>query len=261
MAKKSDQIAGYNYGHAATARSPVSLEELRQLEETVGWSEEDSEVLQRHGAIFRSHAGAMVDSWRAVIGAQPHLAKWFFDPSGKPDEQYKARVKKRFVQWVLDACFRPHDQAWLDYQEEIGLRHTPENKNKTDGAHTPPVVPLRFLLGFVTTVTIGTRKFLTNAGVAGDDLQKLEAAWAKTVHSTSPSGPDPMRKKDFGEPAGILWSRDSHNECFPCGITGCSVLPFRLRLVLFRRITPLRDARFPIRDPFYRRFHLPISSS
>jgi hypothetical protein len=44
-----------------------------------------------------------------------------------------AKVKKRFVQWVLNACFRPHDQAWLDYQEEIGQRPTPEKKNHTDG--------------------------------------------------------------------------------------------------------------------------------
>jgi hypothetical protein len=97
------------------------------------------------------------------------------------NDAYKASVKKRFVQWVLDACFRPHDQTWLDYQEEIGLRHTPAKKNKTDNGHTPPLVPLRYVLGFMTVVTITTRKFFTDAGLAGDDLQELEDAWAKTV--------------------------------------------------------------------------------
>lgn len=181
MKTQATPIPGYDYGRAGVARSPLSLEELRQLEQTIGWSEEDARVLQRHGEIFQNRAEQMVDSWRAVIGAQPHLAKWFFDPAGKPDEEYKARVKRRFVQWVLDACFRAHDQAWLDYQEEIGLRHTPDKKNKTDGAQTPPVVPLRYLLGFATIVTIETRKFFTDAGVAGEELQKLEAAWAKAV--------------------------------------------------------------------------------
>ena len=66
--------------------------------------------------------------------------------------EYKAKVKKRFVQWVLDACFGHHDQAWLDCQEEIGLRHTPEKKNQTDGAHTPAVAPLRYLIAFGTVV-------------------------------------------------------------------------------------------------------------
>jgi hypothetical protein len=123
----------------------------------------------------------MVDSWRAVIAAQPHLAKWFLDPEGKPDEEYKAKVKQRFVQWVLDACFRPHDQEWLDYQEEIGLRHTPEKKNLTDGGHTPPLVPLRYLIAFASVIAIETRKFFTEAQVQGEELQRLEDAWARTL--------------------------------------------------------------------------------
>jgi len=40
------------------------------------------------------------------------------------------QLKRRFVQWVVDVAIRPHDRAWLDYQEEIGLRHTPEKKIK-----------------------------------------------------------------------------------------------------------------------------------
>jgi hypothetical protein len=175
------RIPGYGYATKESARSPLSLEELRQLEQSLGWSEEDALVLQRHGEIFKNHAEDMVDSWRAVIGAQPHLAKWFFGPDGKPDDEYKAKVKKRFVQWVVDACFRPHDQVWLDYQEEIGLRHTPAKKNKTDGAQTPPLVPLRYLIGFIPVVTIGARKFFSDAGIAGAELQRLEDAWTKAV--------------------------------------------------------------------------------
>ena len=175
------KISGYDYGRSSTARSPVSLAELRQLEAAVGWSENDAAVLQRHGEIFKNRAEQMVDAWRAVIGSQPHLAKWFFAPDGKPDEAYKAKVKKRFVQWVTDACFRPHDQEWLDYQEEIGLRHTPEKKNVTDGAHTPAHVPLRYLIGFATVVSITTRDFFLEDGVRGEELQRLADAWSRTV--------------------------------------------------------------------------------
>lgn len=177
----TDSIAGYDYGRPNVARSPVSLEELSQLEATVGWSDEDAECLRRHGTLFKDNAEHMVDSWRAIIGAQPHLAKWFFGPDGKPNDEYKAKVKKRFVQWVLDVCFRPHDQAWLDYQEEIGLRHTPEKKNQTDGVQTPPVVPLRYLTAFGTVVAMSTRKFFVDAGVRDKELQKLEGAWSKAV--------------------------------------------------------------------------------
>jgi hypothetical protein len=163
------------------AHSPISLDELREIESATGWSDQDARVLRQHGEIFKQNAEQMVDAWRAVIGAQPHLAKWFFGSDGKPDEEYKAKVKQRFVQWILDACFRPHDQAWLDYQEEIGLRHTPEKKNKTDAAHTPPLVPLRYLIAFGSVVAITARKFFVDAGVRDQELQKLEDAWSRAV--------------------------------------------------------------------------------
>jgi hypothetical protein len=137
-------IPGYDFGSMHSAKSPVSTEELLQLEQTLGWTTNDELVLRKHASLFEDQAEKMVDFWRAIIGAQPHLAKWFLDPNGRPDDAYKAAVKKRFVQWVGDVAIRPHDQAWLDYQEEIGLRHTPDKKNKTDSRHTPPLVPLRF---------------------------------------------------------------------------------------------------------------------
>jgi len=175
------QISGYDYGKPSVAHSPLSIEELRELEQTVGWSDADAEILRRHINIFEQHAEEMVDSWRAVIGSQPHLVKGFFGADGTRDAEYAAKVKPRFVQWVLDVVVRPHDQAWLDYQEEIGLRHTPEKKNKTDGRQTPPLVPLRYLLAFVSVVTIGARRFFTQHGLEGDELLRLESAWSKAV--------------------------------------------------------------------------------
>jgi Protoglobin len=174
-------VAGYTYGSPQAARSPLSLEELHHLEQAVGWSEDDARVLHRHQNLFRQNAGQMVDSWRAVIGSQPHLVQWFFGPHGKRDEQYAASVKKRFVRWVIDVCTKPHDQLWLDYQEEIGLRHTPEKKNQTDGRQTPPLVPLRYLIGFIPVVAIGARPFFVQAGLHGEELRRLEDAWTRAV--------------------------------------------------------------------------------
>jgi hypothetical protein len=175
------EIPGYDYGQPSVAVSPVSLDELHQLEASAGWTEHDARLLYRHRSIFEDRAEAMVDAWRAVIGSQPHLAKWFFGPDGGPDESYKAAVKKRFVQWVRDVPTRPHDQTWLDYQEEIGRRHTPEKKNVTDGANTASLVPLRYLYAFSATIVIATRRFLVEAGLSGDDLRSLEDAWLKAV--------------------------------------------------------------------------------
>jgi len=174
-------IAGYDFGTSASARSPVTFEELSHVEQTVGWTRDDEQLLRKHAELFRSQAEEMVGSWRAVIGAQPHLSQWFVGPDGRPDEEYKARVKPRFVQWVVDVATRPHDRAWLDYQEEIGLRHTPAKKNRTDGRHTPPLVPMRYLLAFVPVVT-DVRGFLS-AGIAdAAELKAVERAWTKAVH-------------------------------------------------------------------------------
>jgi hypothetical protein len=123
----------------------------------------------------------MVDSWRASIGAHPHLAQWFFAPDGKPDDVYKTAVKRRFVQWVIDVATRPHDLAWLDYQEEIGLRHTPEKKDRTDNRQTPPLVPLRYLLAFVPVVT-PVRHFFESVVNDCAELDAIERAWTKAVH-------------------------------------------------------------------------------
>jgi hypothetical protein len=174
-------ISGYDYGTTRVARSPLTLDELRALEQTVGWTPQDTEALQLAGEVLKDQAEALVDSWRAQIGAQPHLVRWFFGPDGKPDEAYKAPVKRRFVQWVIDTCTRPRDEAWLNYQEEIGQRHTPAKKNKTDNARTPDKVPLRYLLAFVAPTVIGAKEFLARKGHSADEVERMHRAWTKVV--------------------------------------------------------------------------------
>jgi Protoglobin len=177
----AETIAGYTYGTDKIERSPVTLTELRQVEQAAGWDAADAAALRHMGELIRDDAEQLVDSWRTVIGEQPELARWFFGPDGRPDEQYKARVKKRFVQWVLDICFKPHDQAWLDYQDEIGKRHTPVKKNVTDGAATPSVVPLRYLVAFSGVVITSIREFLQRRRVVDADLVRFQQAWTKAV--------------------------------------------------------------------------------
>ena len=174
-------IRGYDYGAPRSARSPVTLAELRELEATVGWTGADRQAIAMATDVLAGQEEAMVDSWRAIIAGHPFLAKWFFGPDGQPDEAYKAAVKKRFVQWVADLCRRERDQAWLDYQEEIGLRHTPAKKNATDRTHTPDHVPLRFVWAFAGPVIAGAREFLAAKGHSAADIERMHQAWAKSV--------------------------------------------------------------------------------
>jgi hypothetical protein len=174
-------IQGYDYGTTRAARSPITLDELRELEATVGWTEDDDQAIAMAAEVLAGQEEAMVDSWRAIIGNHPFLAKWFFGPDGNPDEAYKAAVKTRFVQWVSDLCRRERDQACLDYQEEIGLRHTPAKKNKTEEAHTPDVVPLRYVGAFAGPVISGARDFLASKSHSVAEVERMHQAWAKSV--------------------------------------------------------------------------------
>ena len=122
-------IPGYTYGTAAAAKSPITLDELELLKRSADFAADDARWLRRAGEILRDHTAEIVQAWRAVISANPHLARY----SASNDPRYGEQSGARFQQWILDTCCRPYDQAWLDYQQEIALRHTTVKKNVTDG--------------------------------------------------------------------------------------------------------------------------------
>jgi hypothetical protein len=178
----TEHISGYTYGEPTISRSPVSMEELEKLEQTLGWTEKDARHLKSAAKVLSPQAEEMVDHWRSIIAEQLHLLESFLTSSGKPDDDYRAAVKKRFVQWVRDTCERDYDQAWLDYQNEIALRHTPEKKNLTDNGHTSAVVPLRYVIAFAEIVAQSARDFLSKGGVEPDKIDVMHAAWRKSVY-------------------------------------------------------------------------------
>jgi hypothetical protein len=75
-----------------------------------------------------------------------------------------------------------HDQEWLDYQQEIALRHTRAKKNQTDGAHkTPEHIPLRYMIAFIYPDTATIKSFLANKGHDPEEVEKMFQAWFKSV--------------------------------------------------------------------------------
>lgn len=179
--KEQSPIPGYDFGSDALPCSAVSLDELRALERACGCDEESREWLRKAAPIFTQRAEELVDTWRAAIALRPEMSEVFFGPDGQPDDTYKAGVKRRFVQWVIDVCEREHDRNWLDYQEEIGKRHTPAKKNRTEAAQTPPLVPLRYLVGFSAVVSTSIRPMFEEAGYSAAEIQQVQDAWTKSV--------------------------------------------------------------------------------
>jgi hypothetical protein len=174
-------IAGYTYGTSSVDRSPVSLAELDLLKQAAEFGADEEYWLRRAGEILVDQAEALVDHWRGIIGAHPHLAAYSAGQDGRPNPAYSAASKPRFVQWVRDVCQRPYDQAWLDYQHEIGLRHTRAKKNRTDGVESAPHIPLRYVLAFAAVVITTTRPFLASKGHPPDEVDRMYDAWCKAV--------------------------------------------------------------------------------
>ncbi|MYS24036.1 Protoglobin [Streptomyces sp. DvalAA-14] len=176
-----EQIPGYTYGGPEAARSPLTLEDLSRLKAAVGFTEEDTAALHRAGRILAERAGDMVTAWRAQLREQPWLAGYSGHPDGTPNPAYSAASKPRFDRWIIDACVRPLDQDWLNYQQEIGLRHTRAKKNATDHADSLDHIPMRFLLAFTAVVITTARDHLAAGGAEGAELDRMHAAFTKSV--------------------------------------------------------------------------------
>ncbi|MDP8948134.1 MAG: protoglobin domain-containing protein [Actinomycetota bacterium] len=174
-------VPGYDFGAGTVARSPLGIEDLELLKQTVLFSDEDEEYLRLAGDVLENQADEVLDLWYGFVGSHPHLIHYFSDPEGEPDSDYLARVRERFKRWILDTCRRSYDREWLDYQQEIALRHTRAKKNRTDGARAPEYIPLRYMVAFIYPITATIKQFLAKGGHSAEEVEKMHQAWFKSV--------------------------------------------------------------------------------
>ncbi len=156
------------------------MEQLALLKQTVTLTDEDHHWLRRAGEKVKDSTGEIVAAWRDVIAALPHLASYYASADGVIQPDYKSRVAARFERWILDTCLLPYDQDWLDYQHEIGLRHTHLKKNMTDRSEALPHIPLRYLIAFTAVINDRIKPFL-QSGVSAVEADAMHAAWCKSV--------------------------------------------------------------------------------
>ena len=174
-------IPGYTYGTDAASRSPVSMDEFELLQTTLLLGEDDLAALRRSGEVLAPQVEAILDVWYGFVGANPHLLAAFIGPDGQPNQEYLAAVRRRFGRWILDTARAEFDQAWLDYQQEIGLRHTRMGKNRTDGVQAADHIPLRYVLALLVPITTTLKPFLADGGATPDEVDAMHQAWVKAV--------------------------------------------------------------------------------
>lgn len=177
------EIPGYTYGSRESARSPISVTELDLLKQAAGFTPEDVDWLRAAGEAFTGYTQDLVKTWRDVIAAHPHLLKYALDLNGHKDERYSQRSGLRFEQWILDTCFRDYDQDWLNYQQEIALRHTSLKKNETDSARSAPTIHLRYIIAFMAVVADPNllKPFLRRKYTDENQVEHMHQAWTKSM--------------------------------------------------------------------------------
>lgn len=171
------EIPGYAYGRVD--RSPVSLGELEDLERAVGFGPPDEEALRALWSVIDGHLERLFETWMGRIAH--FFVPTFAGPGGQPDERYMAAAHPRFLRWIEDTCTRRYDREWLDYQQEIALRHHRSKKNRTDAVDAAPVVPFRYLPVAIQPMTLALRDFLRDLGVERDAADRMAEAWAKSL--------------------------------------------------------------------------------
>jgi len=182
MPPQSPKIPGYAYGAPEIAHSAVSMEELQNLKLAAGFTEEDQRYLHLAGEVLASQTEQIVRHWRSgIIAGIPHLARHSRTLGGDANPEYLAKSNLRFQQWIKDTCLRPYDQDWLNYQQEIALRHTTLKKNQTDGVQSTPYVPLPDIIAFVPVMNETIKPYLASSGHPAEVVERMHQAWCKSV--------------------------------------------------------------------------------
>lgn len=176
------KIPGYTYGHKSVAAAPYTIKDLESLEKALLFTNEDVLYLRKSKEILADQTDAILDVWYGFVASTPELVEYFKNvKTGQPDGDYLGAVRKRFGQWILDTADANYDQAWLDYQYEIGLRHSKMKKNKTDHVKSVSQINFRYLPALTIPVTTTLKPFLAKKGASAADVEKMHTAWVKSV--------------------------------------------------------------------------------
>ena len=178
----AEHISGYLYGSPEVPISTISVLDLANLKISAGFTEEDERYLRLAGEVLEDQARQVVEHWRSrIIASIPNLARHSRSPEGNPLPNYLAASNLRFEQWILDTCLRAYDQDWINYQQEIALRHTTLKKNKVDGVQSTPYVPLRDIIAFLAVMNETIKPYLAAKGHSAEDVDGMHRAWCKSM--------------------------------------------------------------------------------
>jgi hypothetical protein len=177
-----EHIPGYSYGNTEVAGWTVSMRELEDLKISAGFTKEDERYLRVAGEVLEDQTKQIVDHWRSgIIANIPNLARLSRTPEGNEIPEYLAKSNRRFQEWILDTCFRPYDQDWINYQQEIASRHATVRENGVDGNRSTPYVPVCNVIALIAGISESMKPYLAAKGNSAEEVDKMHRAWCKSM--------------------------------------------------------------------------------
>lgn len=191
--------SGYTYGTSKVSKSPFSLDDLKLLQQSLLFGEDDVKYLKMSHDILKDQTNDILNVWYGFVASTPQLVYFFGNKTtGKPDGEYLAKVRERFGMWILQTAEANYNQDWLNYQYEIGLRHYSAKKNKTDKVNSVPIINYRYIPALTIPITTTLKPFLAKKGASTEDVEKMYNAWVKSVlMQTILWGQPYMKKGEF----------------------------------------------------------------
>lgn len=181
-AQDKEVPVGYTYGTSKVPKSPFTVEELKLLQQSLLFGEEDIKYLKMSREILKDQTDEILDVWYGFVASTPQLVYFFGNKTtGKPIDEYLSKVRERFAMWILQTAEANYDQTWLNYQYEIGLRHYKIKKNKTDNVSSVPIINYRYIPALTIPITTTLKPFLAKKGASAEDVDKMYNAWVKSV--------------------------------------------------------------------------------
>lgn len=169
-------------GSSTGVTSPLTLKDFEKMKQAAAFGDEDIRYLRMSRDVLKDQVESILDTWYGFFGSLPQLLATFSSKTdGRPIETYLGAVRERFGAWILETAEADYDQAWLDKQHLIGLRHHRAKKNQTDHVASMDIVPFRYLFPTVFPVTSTLKPFLAKKGHKPAEVEKMHAAWVKSV--------------------------------------------------------------------------------
>jgi hypothetical protein len=189
------------------------MEEFDELKVLLRFTDQDVRQLRRVGELLTDRLQELdryLMDWTGPVAMTSVVRQ----ADGTVDEAYLERAHARLVHGFVDTCTRDFDQAWLDYQHEVGLRHHRTKKNQADGAHgVVPHIPFRWIVAFLYPFTQAIRPLLDTTDASRRSARRCCRPGPRRSPCRSPSTAAPTSPKPTGSAAVARVRPSSVPEC------------------------------------------------